>query len=150
VRLKGKPAQLGSSQYGSWREWRRDITLRHHAVPHGHAGYKQWSEFPGRVTVIDKKNTPYLNVGCISRQVGCSQGQMPRPLVIFLFFSDIKVLLLFLTKLKIEQKDSVVKTCTIYWLFKDTTKSSDYIYSRGGQIDKFRQPYLEGQLDKSH
>ena len=75
---------------------------------------------------------------------------MPRPLVIFLFFSDIKVLLLFLTKLKIEEKDSVVKMCTTYCLFKDTTKNSDYMYSRGGQIDKFRQPCLEGQLDKSH
>jgi len=37
VRWKVRAAQLGSSQYGSWREWRRDITLRHQCVPHGHA-----------------------------------------------------------------------------------------------------------------
>jgi len=127
VRLKVKAAQLGSSQYGSWREWRRDITLRHHAVPpHGHADCKPWSEFPGRFTATNK-NTRYVSVGCTWRHVGCSQGQTPRPLVTFLFCSYINDLLLVLSKLKIEEKDSVVNICTFYWSFADTTNNSGHV-----------------------
>ena len=72
------------------------------------------------------KSTCYLNVGCTSRRVGCSQGQTARPLVTFLFRTYIKVLLLVLSKLKIEENDSVVNICIFYWSFADTTKNSGH------------------------
>ena len=72
------------------------------------------------------KNTRYLNEVCTSRHVGCSQGQTPRPLVTFLFCIYIKVLLLVLSKLKTEERDSVVNSCMFYWLFVGSTKNSGH------------------------